>query len=98
MAARIPLTAREQLFIAREHGHQLSIFERVNKDHLDAPPKWWVHCTCGWQSTARRSKSAVNGAMAWHLGKIIADHLESGERNGRKGAASAARPPVRRIS
>jgi hypothetical protein len=62
---KIPTTAREQLLLAHELGHDLSI-------ELDTR----VVCTCGYRSTTRRSKSALNGTMAWHLSRAIADGLD----------------------
>ena len=61
--ARIPLTAAEQLQLAHERGHDLTIDIRGEK--------FWVVCTCGYRSTSRRSRSAVNSTMAWHLGKVL---------------------------
>ena len=79
---RLPMTAKEQLLLAREQGHELSIVERTRDDFPEAPPKYWLHCTCGYSSTARRSRSALNGLMAWHLGKAISDAFESRSVNG----------------
>ena len=73
---KIPATAREQLLLAREMGHVLSVETRTNPAYPDAPPKTWVACSCGYRSTARRSRSAVNSTMAWHLGKAIAEGLD----------------------
>lgn len=73
---KIPSTAREQLLLAREMGHELSIEERSRDDFPEALPKYWLHCTCGYRSTSRRSRSALNGTMAWHLGKAISAGLD----------------------
>lgn len=62
---KIPTTAKEQLLLARQLGHELSI------EHGQR-----VVCTCGYRSTMRLSRSALNGAMAWHLGRAIADGLD----------------------
>jgi hypothetical protein len=78
---RVPMTAREQLLRAQELGHELSVLTRTNSDYPDAPPKYWLRCTCGYSSTARRSKSALNGTMAWHLGKALSE--PAGHVNGR---------------
>lgn len=72
---RIPMTAREQLLAARERGHELSVESTIREDLPDALPKFWVICTCGYRSTARRSVSATNSTMAWHLGKAISEDL-----------------------
>lgn len=73
---RIPMTAREQLLAAREQGHVLSVEVRTRPDFPDAPPKWFVSCSCGYQAAARRSRSAANGAMAVHLAKAIVSSVE----------------------
>lgn len=70
---RIPMTAREQLLAARDRGHELSVETRVREDFPDALPKYWVVCTCGYRSRARRSRSALNSAMIVHLGKAISE-------------------------
>ena len=73
---KIPATAREQLLLARQMGHELSVETRSNPEYPDAPSKTWVSCSCGYRSTARRSKAAVNSTLAWHLGKAIAEGLD----------------------
>lgn len=78
---RLPMTAREQLQLAAERGHELSVVERTRPDFPDAPPKYFVTCKCGYAAAARRSRSAANSVMAWHLGQVIADGLEA-RRNG----------------
>jgi hypothetical protein len=76
---RIPMTAREQLLLAREHGHELMIETRGPwPEHGDPHPKYYVSCTCGWHArTQSRSRKAANAYMAVHLGKAIADALEA---------------------
>jgi hypothetical protein len=69
----IPMTAREQLLRAREAGHELFVDESANPNFPDAPTKYWLNCTCGYRSTARRSRAALNQVMTWHLGKAIAE-------------------------
>ena len=73
---KIPTSAREQLLRARQLGHELTIETRTNPEHPEALPKTWVVCSCGYRSTARRSRSAVNSTMAWHLGKAISEGLD----------------------
>lgn len=68
---KIPMTAREQLLLAHDLGHDLTVDTRIREDFPDAPPKFWVSCTCGYKSTVRRSYVACNGVLAWHLGKAI---------------------------
>lgn len=72
----IPMTAKEQLLLAREHGHELYVETRGEKS--------WVGCSCGYRSVARRSKSAVNGTLAWHMSNVLAEALSKPEarRNG----------------
>ncbi len=59
------MTARGQLLRAHELGHDISI------EHGQR-----IVCTCGYRSTMRLSESALNGTMAWHLGKVIADGVD----------------------
>lgn len=75
----IPMTAKEQLLRARELGHELRI-EAAGPwpEHGDPNPKYWIECTCGYRSTARRSRSAAGGVLAWHLGKVLADGRQVG--------------------
>ena len=73
---RVPTNAREQLLLARELGHVLTVETKTNPDYPDAPSKTWVTCSCGYRSTARRSRSAVNSTLAWHLGKAIGEGLD----------------------
>lgn len=77
----IPMTAQEQLRLAAESGHTLRLEYREAPPEHPGPIKYWLICTCGWESTPRRSRKAVGGAMAWHLGKAIADTQEM-HRNG----------------
>jgi len=69
----VRLTAKEQLEAARKLGHELSIVRRDREDFPDAPPKFWLRCTCGYESTARRSEKATVGALVWHLGKVLGE-------------------------
>ena len=81
--ARIPMTARQQLEIARAHGHTLQVEKRGPwPEHGDPHPKWYVSCTCGWTGRAVRSEKALNGTMVWHLSKAIADAVSSDRVNG----------------
>lgn len=74
---KIPMTARDQLRLAAEAGHEIYVRETGPwPEHGDPHPKLWIECTCGWKSTARRSRKAANGTMAWHLGKAIQEALE----------------------
>ncbi len=82
----IPMTAKEQLLAARELGHELAVTTRIREDFPDAPPKMWIRCTCGYESTPRRSIKAVNATMAWHLGKALAVSPEKASERRRNGA------------
>lgn len=73
------MTAKEQLLRAHELGHDLSI------EHGQR-----VVCTCGYRSTMRLSRSALNMTLAWHLGKVISDALDDPEAR-RNGLAPGAR-------
>lgn len=77
--AGIPMTAREQLAAARELGHELTVRKRGPwPEHGDPHPKFYVACSCGWESgRAWRSQRAASAAMAWHLGKVIADGVSA---------------------
>lgn len=72
---RVPMTAREQLLAARERGHELTVESTLRDDQPNSQPKFWVVCTCGYRSTARRSVAATNSTMIWHLGKAISEDL-----------------------
>lgn len=68
--ARIPLTAKEQLLEARRLGHELST---VRRDFPAGDSTWKVQCTCGYESTWRRSKKAVGSTIIWHLSKVLGE-------------------------
>lgn len=83
----IPRSAKEQLLEARALGHELSTVRREFGDGI--PPKIKLCCTCGYESTWRRSEKAVAGTMIWHLGKVLgeadansATHRAEMRRNG----------------
>ncbi len=75
----IPMTAKQQLEAARRLGHELTITSS------DREAKWWIVCSCGYESVARRSVKAVNGTMAWHLGKALAASPERAADKRRNG-------------
>ena len=79
MGMGVPLSAREQLLEAARLGHELSYVRREFEG--DIPPKIKVKCTCGYESTWRRSEKAVGGTMAWHLGKVLAEKSDTPRRN-----------------
>lgn len=67
--ARIPMTAREQLERAHEFGHDLTVEPRGEGG--------FIVCSCGYRSTRRMTRATLNSAMAWHLGKAIAEGLDT---------------------
>jgi len=94
LTVAIPLSAKEQLRQALELGHELSIVTRTNADFPDAPPKFWLHCTCGYSSTAHRSKKAVSATMIWHLGKVLAEADTRNAEIRKNGGAVRQNPAV----
>ena len=50
---RIPMTAKEQLLLAREQGHELSVeteASRADYAARDGGERYRLTCTCGWAS------------------------------------------------
>ena len=88
---RVPMTAKEQLLLAQQAGHELSVVTRTFPEHPEAPPKFYVSCTCGWQGKVVRSYRAASGSMAWHLGKVLAEAQELA-RAQRNNGVSQTRP------
>lgn len=81
-----PLSAKAQLAEARALGHEPSLQRREFPDFPDVPPKIRLVCTCGYQSTWRRSEKAAIGTLVWHIGKVLgeAEHAAAEmQRNGR---------------
>lgn len=75
---RVPMSAREQLLLAHERGHDLEVHQRGPWPELGDPhPKYYLRCSCGYVAATRRSKKALNSAMVWHLGKVIAEGIDS---------------------
>jgi len=73
----IPLTAREQLQLAQEAGHELYVQERGPWPELGDPhPKFYVKCTCGWEGRVVRSRKALNSTMVSHLIKAVSEGVE----------------------
>jgi hypothetical protein len=73
----LPMTAREQLLLAKESGHQLQVETRGPWPELGDPnPKFYVSCSCGWEGRVVRSAVAMKASLGWHLGKAVADALE----------------------
>lgn len=68
------MNAKEQLRQARELGHTPSLERRDFPDHPGAPPKIRLVCTCGYQSTWRRSEKAALSTIIWHLGKVLGEN------------------------
>lgn len=81
----VRVTSRAQLEEARRLGHELSVIRR-HFDDPGIPPKFWLRCSCGYESAVRRSEKALLGTIVWHLGKVLAESdTRSAEmrRNGR---------------
>ncbi len=65
------MSVREQLLEAKRLGHELST---VRRDFSNGePPKIRLVCTCGYESTWRRSEKAVAGTVVWHIGKVLGE-------------------------
>ena len=76
-------SAKEQLLEAKRLGHELSLVRREFEG--DIPPKIRLVCTCGYESTWRRSEKAALGVLIWHLGKVLGEsdrHAQEKARNG----------------
>lgn len=77
------MSAKEQLLRAHALGHDLTVDVRGPwPEHGDPHAKYRLKCSCGYSSTARRSRAALNQAMVWHLGRVISDDLAGGRVNG----------------
>ena len=68
---KIPMTAGEQLELARQAGHTLHARDRRVNGHL----KYEVWCSCGWRAEGKRSRKKAHAGMAMHLGKVLADSI-----------------------
>ena len=83
MGVANPLSAKEQLLEAKRLGHELSTVRRDFGDGI--PPKIRLICTCGYESTWRRSDKAIAGTLIWHLGKVLGEadrHAAEMRQNG----------------
>lgn len=67
-----PLSAKEQLRQALELGHE-PFLDRRTFAEAGVPPKIRLRCSCGYESTWRRSEKAALGALVWHLGKVLGE-------------------------
>jgi hypothetical protein len=72
---------RELAEDARALGHTLHV-DRRDFDEYDAPPKFYVTCTCGYAATVRRTEKAALEVAAWHIGKAVGESGEIFRRNG----------------
>ena len=86
----LKLTAQETLLRAEELGHRLFVREITEVEHEDGWTRglgMQANCSCGWaERRSWRSRKAVNAALSWHLGQVVADDFERREldrRNGR---------------
>lgn len=75
------VSGKGQLEEAARLGHELYIHRRTRDDFPDVPEKMWLRCTCGYQSTARRSEKAILGTLIWHLSKALAEADEKSSRH-----------------
>lgn len=69
----LPMSAKEQLRQALELGHEPFLDRRTFPDYPEAPPKIRLRCSCGYESTWKRSEKAAMGSLVWHLGKVLGE-------------------------
>lgn len=55
----------------RKLGHELGVFQRPNG-------RWVVNCSCGWESTGRRTLADCLGAGRHHLWLLYRQTRDSG--------------------
>lgn len=55
---------------ARELGHELQV-DRRDFPEFDAPPKFYVSCSCGYRAIVRRTEKTALEAAVFHLGKAV---------------------------
>jgi len=72
---------RELAEAARALGHVLEV-DRRDFDEFDAPPKFYVTCSCGYVATVRRTERTALEVAAWHIGKAVGESGEIFRRNG----------------
>jgi hypothetical protein len=77
----VKLTAKEQLLEAKRLGHELSVVRRDFPEFPDAPPKFRLTCTCGYESRQMRSEKATLGTLIWHVGKVLGEADEKTSRH-----------------
>ena len=80
--ARLP-SAKEQLLEARRLGHELSTVRRDFGEGI--PSKIRLVCSCGYESTWRRSEKAIASTLIWHLEKVLGEadrHAAEMRQNG----------------
>lgn len=53
-------------------GHALDV-QRRDFDEFDAPPKFYVTCSCGYAARVRRTEKAALEAGVFHLGKAVGE-------------------------
>jgi hypothetical protein len=66
---------------ARALGHVLEV-ERRDFDEYDAPPKFYVRCSCGYAANVRRTERTAYETAAWHIGKVVGESGDIFRRNG----------------
>jgi len=67
---------------AHDIGHDMRIEYRPAPAHIDAPPKFWVVCSCGYSSTQRRSVKALRETLFHHATKALEADPVGAQRNG----------------
>ena len=85
-------SAKEQLLEAKRLGHELRLVRREFEG--DIPPKIRLVCTCGYESTWRRSEKAAMGTLVWHLGKVLGESDRHAAERSRNGLAPGNVPRV----
>ena len=93
-------TSRERLASilrdAEAIGHTMRLEHRPPPD--DAPRgfhKYWVVCSCGYTSTARRAPAAAISTVAWHAGNVLGEAAAESDRvNGGVSLPRRARPAL----
>ncbi len=69
---RVPMTAKEQLQAARELGHEFTVVTRDFPER-GVPSKYYVTCTCGYESAVRRSRAGASSGMIRHMVIVLAE-------------------------
>lgn len=87
MAVDLSLLAKR----AKELGHEPDV-KRRDFPEYDAPPKFYMTCTCGYQAVVRRTEKTALEAVVFHLGKVV------GEADGFRGINGVSSRPNARLA